>query len=209
VLARAPEVIMNVRLVIGTAVYAASLAAATLVAGDAQNAPATQSADPAAQAEATAVDNDPLEVSIGLRIAPVRLTYAPGNRGLVGLGSYIVNAQGGCNDCHTNPPYAAGHDPFRGESARINAAHYLAGGTQFGPFVSRNITPEANGRPAGLTFEQFLTVMRTGKDFDHLHPQIAPLLQVMPWPVYRNMRLHDLRAIYTYLTAIPHATPGP
>jgi hypothetical protein len=24
----------------------------------------------------------------------------------VGLGSYLVNAAGGCNDCHTNPPYA-------------------------------------------------------------------------------------------------------
>jgi hypothetical protein len=26
---------------------------------------------------------------------------------------------------------------------------------------------------------------------------------VMPWPVYRNMKTADLRAIYTYLKAIP------
>jgi hypothetical protein len=29
------------------------------------------------------------------------------------------------------------------------------------------------------------------------------LLQVMPWPVYRNMTDRDLRAIYEYLRAIP------
>jgi hypothetical protein len=27
----------------------------------------------------------------------------------------------------------------------------------------------------------------------------------MPWPVYRNMTDHDLRAIVEYLSAIPHA----
>jgi hypothetical protein len=204
----APEVIMNVRLAIGVAVYSASLAGVTLMTAHAQNAPAVPPPDGTAQAEAAAPDNDALEISIGFRIAPVRLTFAPANRALVGLGSYIVNAQSGCNDCHTNPPFQAGHDPFRGEPTRINRAHYLAGGVHFGPFVSRNITPDATGKPAGLTLDQFLLVMRTGKDFDNAHPQISPLLQVMPWPVFRNMRLHDLRAIYTYLTAIPHANPG-
>ncbi len=44
----------------------------------------------------------------GLKLAPVELKKHGLNPALVGLGSYIVNAQGGCNDCHTNPPYAAG-----------------------------------------------------------------------------------------------------
>jgi hypothetical protein len=30
---------------------------------------------------------------------------------------------------------------------------------------------------------------------------------VMPWPVYQSMTDHDLRAIYEYLKAIPHAEP--
>jgi len=42
------------------------------------------------------------EARIGLRIAPVPLHFKGKNRELVGLGSYIVNAQGGCNDCHNN-----------------------------------------------------------------------------------------------------------
>ena len=29
------------------------------------------------------------------------------------------------------------------------------------------------------------------------------ILQVMPWPTYRNMSDHDLRAVYEYLRAIP------
>jgi hypothetical protein len=50
--------------------------------------------------------------------------------------------------------------------------------------------------------------MRLGTDFDHAHPQFGPLLRVMPWPVYQSMSDGDLRAIYEYLSAIPHAEPG-
>ena len=47
--------------------------------------------------------------------------------------------------------------------------------------------------------------------FDHYrHDPDDPdeILQVMPWPIFRNMTDHDILAIYTYLTAIPHAEPG-
>jgi len=136
----------------------------------------------------------------GFTIAPVPLNLRGKNVAFVGLGSYIVNGQGGCNDCHTNPPYAPGGNPFMGEPRKVNAARYLAGGTAFGPgIVSRNITPDANGLPGGLTFQEFLHVMRTGEDPDHP----GELLQVMPWPVYGQMRWADLRAVYEYLRAIP------
>ena len=157
----------------------------------------------AAAAAARAADPDlgllEERVARGFKIAPVPLNLAGLDRNLVGLGSYIVNASGGCNDCHTNPPYAEGGDPFAGQKKKINAAGYLAGGVAFGPFISRNITPDANGRPAGLTLVQFVAVMRTGRDPD----DPSRLLQVMPWPVYQDMRFDDLRAIYTYLKAIP------
>ncbi|HEY6362035.1 MAG TPA: hypothetical protein VIX63_13060 [Vicinamibacterales bacterium] len=161
------------------------------------------------QANVVPQANEQLEIAIGFKIAPVPLKFAPSNRALVGLGSYIVNGQGGCNDCHTNPPFAPGGDPFLGEPTQINAEHYLAGGMQFGPVTSRNLTPRSNGRPAGLTFAQFRSVIRTGFDLKYVHPEISPLLQVMPWPVYRYMHDSDLVAVYTYLSAIPPATPGP
>jgi hypothetical protein len=145
-------------------------------------------------------------VAVGYRINPVELRLRGKNRLLVGLGSYLVNAGGGCNDCHTHPSFAAGGDPFKGEAELINTAQFLAGGRQFGPITSANITPDENGRPAGLTFEEFEHLLRTGEDEGRI-------LQVMPWNVYGKMMRLDLRAIYEYLSAIPslpdNPEPGP
>jgi hypothetical protein len=85
----------------------------------------------------------------------------------------------------------------------VNQAHYLAGGTPFGPFTSRNLTDVTDEH----SFEEFLQMIRHGRDFDNAHPQISPLLQVMPWPVYQDLTTRDLRAIYEYLSAIPDAAP--
>lgn len=150
--------------------------------------------------------NDVIRVLIGLRISPVPLDVRHKNRFQVGLGSYLVNAAGGCNDCHTHPSFAPGGDPFQGQPTMINSAQYLAGGRQFGPITSRNITPDAEGMPAGLTFQEFKSVLRTGRDEGRI-------LQVMPWPVYANLSDGDIRAIYEYLRAIPskpnNPNPGP
>ncbi len=144
----------------------------------------------------------------GFRIAPVQLDMAGKDPLLVGLGSYLVNT-GGCNDCHTTPNFAPGGDPFQGEPKRINVTNYLAGGGMFGPFIARDLTPNPQtGLPGGLTAAQFLETMRTGVDVKQLHPEVSPLLQVMPWPVYQDLTDRDLRAMYEYLRAIPHAEPG-
>jgi hypothetical protein len=155
------------------------------------------------------------KIQIGFDIAPVPLNLQGKNRALVGLGSYIVNAQGGCNDCHTCPSYVQGTNPFPVPfgagvpgHGMINPVNYLAGGVVFEvpgfpPVISKNITPDATGKPEGLTLEQFKNVMRTGFD-----PVDKDTLAVMPWPIYRNMTDRDLEAIYTYLSAIPHAEPG-
>jgi hypothetical protein len=148
-------------------------------------------------------------VLVGFKIAPVPLNIRGKNPALVGLGSYLVNAAGGCNDCHTHPNYAPGGDPFLGESEIINAEQYLTGGRQFGPITSKNLTPDEFGRPAGLTFEEFEHLLRTGEEED----EPGKLLQVMPWPVYGKLSQRDLRAIYSFLSAIPsrpdNPNPGP
>lgn len=178
------------------------------------------------------------KIQQGFAIAPVPLNLAGRNRALVGLGSYIVNAQADCNGCHsmspqteyTGPgnPYLLSppKGPFTGKTI-VNPQTYLGGGRDFGAFpvdgpfphiFSRNLTPDKTGRPeGGNTFQQFLTILRTGKDFDHLHPTCtgAPngtclpvpfngdVLQIMPWPTYQNFTDHDIRAIYEFLSAIP------
>lgn len=145
-------------------------------------------------------------IAVGYRINPVPLQLRGKNRALVGLGSYLVNAAGACNDCHTHPPFAAGGNPFEGDSEIINTEQFLAGGRQFGPITAPNITPDEHGRPAGLTFEEFEQLMRTGREDERI-------LQVMPWNVYGKMTRLDLRAIYEYLRAVPalpdNPAPGP
>jgi hypothetical protein len=57
--------------------------------------------------------------------------------------------------CHlsSRAPYTQDPYAFLGAPKQVNVACYLAGGTAFGPFVSRDLTPSENNKPAGLTFE--------------------------------------------------------
>ena len=150
--------------------------------------------------------SDRKRIQKGFEIAPVHLNFKSQDRDLVGLGSYIVNAQALCADCHSCPTYTTGHNPFDGVGdGQINPTNYLAGGVPFGPIISANITPDpTTGKPAGLEFDEYLELIRTGHDPD----DPDEILQVMPWPIFRNMNDRDILAIYTYLTAIPHAEPG-
>jgi len=177
-------------------------------------------------------DRNEAKIQRGFEIAPVTLNLEGKNRALVGLGSYIVNGQGDCNGCHSAGPqseFVAGRNPYllNQQTEKINPATYLGGGRDFGGFpaltsplhiISRNLTPDKTGRPeGGHTFAEFVEIIRTGKDFDHLHPACSgtpdsgcmpfpfngDVLQIMPWPIYKNMTDHDLRAIYEYLSAVP------
>jgi hypothetical protein len=228
------------------------------------------STSPTVRAQNNGINDEEQLVRIGYAIAPVPLNLEGKNRDLVGLGSFIVNAQGDCNGCHTagGPPnfnYANKGNPYflnQPLGTKTDPTTYLAGGTPFGqavpssasvggfpsgstpssyppngypidpttgfPYagpviVSRNLTPDKNGRPEGAhTLAEFKEILRTGKDFDNIHPtcqsdtdpNIAPgvcipppvdgsKLQVMPWPVFHNMTDHQIEAIYEYLSAIP------
>ena len=144
---------------------------------------------------------------IGLTVSPVEIDTSEmtnKEKKTVGNGSYLVNAVGACAECHSCPTYAVGENPFSGGDGSLNSTNYLAGGTNFGAVRSRNLTPNASGRPAGLTQGQFLTVMSTG-----VNPvRGAPLRSAMPWAFFRFMTTKDLKAIYAYLKEIPSAQPG-
>jgi hypothetical protein len=171
-----------------------------------------------------------LKVALGFNIAPVPLNAAGKNHNLVGYGSYLVNAVADCNGCHSAGPdseYVFGGIPYFGQKPKkVNPATYLAGGNDFGKIagpnfadiVSRNLTPDKTGRPeGGHTLAQFMRIMRTGVDMDHLHPTCGvgesgncmpppfdgDLLQVMPWPQFQDMTDLDLQAIYVYLSTVP------
>ena len=180
------------------------------------------------RADEHAAGSDDPRVRRGFEIAPVPLNLQGKDRALVGLGSYLVNATSDCNGCHTASPrveFALGGNPYFGQPKVVNASVYLGGGQDFGALVpgtphivSRNLTPDRTGKPAGgRSFAEFREIIRTGIDLDHLHPSCsvtvttdclpAPfdgeLLQIMPWPSFQNFSDHELWAIYQYLSAIP------
>ena len=135
-------------------------------------------------------DDSNSKIKIGFAIAPVPLNLAGRNKALVGLGSYLVNAVGDCNGCHTSggPPnfnYAAGGNPYFNQPAKVDPTVYLSGGMDFGPvgtptgsngyagpdMISRNLTPNKDGVPeGGMSLREFKRIMRHGTDFDHIHP---------------------------------------
>jgi mono/diheme cytochrome c family protein len=213
--------------------------AAILIAGMVNSPPRLQAQE----------SNEALLIQKGFALAPVPLNMSGKDQNLVGLGSYLVNAVGDCNGCHTagGPPnfnYAAGRNPYFGQPKMTDPTVYLSGGSNFGPvgtptgpsgyagpfMIARNLTPNYAGLPeGGHTLSQFKQIMKTGIDFDHIHPTCTAaqltaiaggatpvciptgpgnhpegiLLQVMPWPTFQNMSDHDLDAIYEYLSAIP------
>jgi hypothetical protein len=102
-------------------------------------------------------DEDQL-VHIGYTIAPVPLNLERKNneqRRLVGLGSFIVNAQADCNGCHTGgaPPnfnYSSNGNPFflnQPLGTKTDPTTYLAGGSPFGPAVPSSAS--VGGFPPG------------------------------------------------------------
>jgi hypothetical protein len=77
------------------------------------------------QVKALDDDDEGSLIKIGFQIAPVPLNLEGKNRALVGLGSFIVNAQGDCNGCHTagGPPnfnYANGGNPYFGQPTKTD-----------------------------------------------------------------------------------------
>jgi len=192
-------------------------------------------------------DSEAHLIAIGLKIAPPFLNMKGKDPNLVGLGSFIVNAQADCNGCHGSDPVneflVPGNPYFRkplNAPIQYNQATYLNGGQNFGPagpgtvqdptsplyfapglgpnIITRNLTPDATGNPeGGVDLETFIKIIRTGHDFDKLHPNCSAkvtdncyafpvdgtLLQIMPWPKFQNMTDHQLIAIWTYLGTVP------
>jgi hypothetical protein len=125
----------------------------------------------------------------GFAVAPVPLNLAGKSLlqiNLIGMGSYLVNAENDCNFCHNgggfpNFNFLAGHNPYflNQSPKKTDPSVYLAGGQDFGPInldgtgphiVSRNLTPDRYGLPeGGHNLAQFTDILRNGIDLDRIH----------------------------------------
>jgi hypothetical protein len=161
--------------------------AAVIIAGLVTMAPVSR-ADGGHRGDGNQGGNDSDEnykIHKGLAIAPVTLTFVGKDRDLVGLGSFIVNAQADCNGCHTmnpateytgNPMLFAPPSMTVHQVKQVNTATYLGGGQDFGAYpaptstlhiISRNLTPDYTGRAAGgRTLLEFKQIMKYGTDYD-------------------------------------------
>jgi hypothetical protein len=135
-------------------------------------------------------------------------------------GKYLVTIMG-CNDCHTpwkmGPQGAPEPDMTRmlsghpegmtlppppapsGPWVASIAATFTAFAGPWGVSYAPNLTPDPNTGIGIWTEGMFLQAMRTGKHFGTSRPIQPP----MPWTWYAKATDEDLKAIYTYLRAIP------
>ena len=165
----------------------------------------------AVQVRARPWDSYTTQIPPGAALNPVPLKVENRNAAVVFRGSYLVNGQQHCNFCHTCPPYAADGEPGTPRPLpTVNTVNYMAGGRRFGAAndtnapVSANLTPDLKtGLPGGLTFNEFRTALRAGRAH-----QTGRQLEVMRWPMFRDLTDMELMTIYEYLRAIPHAEPG-
>jgi cytochrome c553 len=157
------------------------------------------------------VADDEERIAEGYAISPVGLNLTGLDVKKVGIGSYWLNSAGNCSGCHAgtggqytangNPQqlpvalggtyaYASVVNPYN-PPAIINAAGYLAGGSNFGNancdsaggggcgtyVIVRNLTPDyatGVGLPEGNTLDKFKKTLRTGHDFQQVHLNCPP-----------------------------------
>ncbi|MCZ7657839.1 MAG: c-type cytochrome [Xanthobacteraceae bacterium] len=144
-------------------------------------------------------------------------------------GEYLVTT-GLCHDCHT--PLKMGPDGPAPDMSRALSGHpqdfvvkapakteapWMAAATHtltawsgpWGVSFSANLTPDPEtGRLQGLTEEQFIRSMRTGRH----QGQGRQILPPMPWPFIGQKTDEDLKAIFAYLrqvTPVKNKVPDP
>jgi hypothetical protein len=149
--------------------------------------------------------NDPHVDTFLMQFADAIARLTPQERAQVGRGSYLVNANAGCNSCHTDGNGDGNFDEgFLPGSVDVNTAAYLAGGVDLGVFFgtrffSRNLTPEPS-TGLFLSQEQFFQTLQFGADFR----RPGGSLRIPPhFPVSLRFTRDDLQAIYAYLRVIP------
>lgn len=163
---------------------------------------------------------DPNNVMRGLAVNAVNVA-APASvsdAALFARGSYIVNAQASCNDCHTNRDR-----DYQSATRQINTAAFLSGGRVFAvppPLqpvfkIVRSMTSNLTGSSMGyfttagdptISFQQWVEEITQGVHADMTAPK-PPLAWPMPWQHFGQMTLGDLEAVYTYVRTVAQVAP--
>lgn len=116
---------------------------------------------------------------------------------MIEKGKYLLNIAG-CADCHTPQDKGA---PIQEMT--------LAGGFEFkmptgGTVRSANITPDKETGIGNWTSETFVNRFKSYADIDYLPMTVGEndFNTIMPWIMYADMEVEDLKAIFAYLQTI-------
>jgi hypothetical protein len=125
----------------------------------------------------------------GFQAPPGAYQHARQGSGLGGLRQLPGERTSNCDICHsagTSTQFAAGGNPCFGQHATVVNGRYLSGrrprfwpvsrlnGGPSSHIMSRNLISDSSGLPpGGTTLQQFMQIMRTGLDPDHVHPTCA------------------------------------
>ena len=136
-------------------------------------------------------------------------------------GRYLVEAIGGCNDCHT--PYKMGDNGPEPDMSRMLSGHpadapavtpvpaltgpwmasvsqtFTAWSGPWGISYTKNLTPDNDTGLGTWTEQQFIDTLRNGRE----RGRGRQLLPPMPWQDFRLMTDDDLKSIFAYLRSIP------
>lgn len=146
----------------------------------------------------------------------------PVSRQRVARGEYLVSIMG-CNDCHTplkmgpkgpEPDFArmlSGHPETMGRlpAAPVSqkspwiwsgAATNTAFTGPWGVTYAVNLTPDPTTGLGGLTEDNFVKAIRTGKHYGQANAR--DIQAPMPWPAYRFATEEDLRSIHAFLRTL-------
>lgn len=153
----------------------------------------------------------------GLAISPLALPrhLRRHERDAYGTGSYIANTFAHCNDCHTHPDRTP-------DSARVNTASFLTGGTVFAvppplqPALHQVRTTSANLLGAthgffsepGVSYSLFRSIIRASAHVDETPARPLAFPMNLVAQNLANLTEPDLRAVYTYMFLSPR-TRGP
>jgi mono/diheme cytochrome c family protein len=102
----------------------------------------------------------------------------------VARGEYLTRI-GNCSGCHTAP----GGEPFAGG---------LRLASDYGSFITPNITPDPNTGIGDWSADDFYRAMHEGERADG-----SPMYPACPYPNYTHVRRADIDAIHAYLQSVP------
>lgn len=126
-----------------------------------------------------------------------RFSKIPDRSDTAAYGAYLLNAAA-CADCHTMQERGK---PLKGMR--------LAGGFEFplktgGIVRSANLTPDKESGIGGWTRESFTDQFQIYADKTYIPNTVGKgdFNTMMPWLMYGNMKIEDLKAIYAYLRTV-------